>query len=144
VYIPTVEPTVEPPAATKMTYDFGNQYWKLPRNEEELLEAVRWAAREEFLVKVNAPLWVTMELAEQQGTGTWLLHLLNFKTKEPLKDIVVEVRIPAGRRLREAVLEAPEGVSRQVLQVSGRTGAVRFTVPELSVYGLIILRKEQL
>jgi hypothetical protein len=142
VYIPAIEPAVEPPAAT-MNYDFGNMYWKLPKNYEELVEAVRWAAREELSVKVEAPLWVTMELAEQQSTGTWLLHLLNFKTAEPVRDIGVELRIPEGMRLREAVLESPDGAPRQVLDLSAREGTVRFTVPKLHVYDLVVLRSER-
>jgi hypothetical protein len=142
VYIATIEPAVEPPPA-EMSYSFTNKCWKLPKNDAELVEALRWAAREEFSVKVEAPLWVTMELAEQQSTGTWLLHLLNFKTAEPVRDIGVELRIPEGMRLREAVLESPDGVPRQVLDLSAREGTVRFTVPKLHVYDLVVLRSER-
>jgi hypothetical protein len=141
VYIPRIEPTIDPPPAM-MSYLFGKQYWKLAKNHEELVEAVHWAGRQEFSVQVDAPLWVTMELAEQASTGTWLLHLLNFRFEEALKDIPVEVRLPQGRRLREAVLESPDGVARQVLKVTGREGAIAFNVPELKTYDLILLRME--
>ena len=139
VYIPRIEPAIEPPPAM-MSYYFANKYWKLPKNYEELAGAVRWAAREEFSASVEAPLWVTMELAEQKSTGTRLLHLLNFRFEEPLRDITVKVRLPEGRRLREAVLESPDGMSRQVLEISGREGVVSFIVPKLEIYNLILLR----
>ena len=84
-----------------------------------------------------------MELAEQKSTGTWLLHLLNFRTDQPLSDIPVEVRIPDGMRLREAVLESPDGPHRQDLDLSGRQGVVRFSVPKLIIYDLITLRAER-
>ena len=141
VYIPRVEPGAEPPPGM-MSYTFDKQYWKLPKNYEELEEAVRWAGREEFSVKVEAPLWVTMELAEQASTGTWLLHLLNFRFQEALKGIPVEVRLPEGKRLREAILESPDGLARQVLSVTVREGLISFNVPELKTYDLILLRME--
>jgi hypothetical protein len=126
-----------------MTYDFGRQYWKLPKNHEELLAAVRWAGREELSLRVEAPPWVTMELAEQKSSKTRLLHLLNFREEQPLKDIPVEIRVPEGLRLQEAVLEGAEGLPHQVLSASGREGVVSFRVPELRVYALVLLRMEQ-
>jgi hypothetical protein len=141
-YIPRIEPQVAPPAAL-MDYNFSNEYWKLPKNHEELVEAVRWAARGQFSASVDAPLWVTMELAEQKSTKTWLLHLLNFRIEAPLRDIPVEVRIPDGIRLREAILESPDGLHSQALDFSGRQGVVRFSVPKLSIYNVITLRPER-
>jgi hypothetical protein len=123
-----------------MSYNFTHKYWKLPKNYDELLEAVRWAAHDDFSVSVDAPPWVTMELAEQKQTGTWLLHLLNLKIEEPVTNIAVKVRLPRGRRLREAVLESPDGQPRQTLNVSSREGAVSFIVPKLEIYHLVILR----
>jgi hypothetical protein len=71
------------------------------------------------------------------------LHLLNFKTAEPVRDIGVELRIPEGMRLREAVLESPDGAPRQGLDLSACESTVRFTVPKLQVYDLIVLRRQQ-
>jgi hypothetical protein len=143
VYLPCIEPEVTPPPAM-MTYSFPNKYWKLPKNYAELLDAVRWAAREEFSASVEAPLWVTMELAEQKSTQTRLLHLVNFRIEEPVRDIAVKVRLPGGMRLREAVLESPDGQPRQVLQTSVREGVVSFVVPKLNIYNLILLRTEKM
>jgi hypothetical protein len=142
VYIPRIEPEIAPPLAM-MSYYFSNQYWKLPKNYEELAEAVRWAARQEFSARVEAPLWVTMELAEQKGTNTWLLHLLNFRDEEPLVNIPVRIRIPDGMRLREAVLGSPDGLPRQILDIAGSERTLSFTVPKLEVYDLIHLRMER-
>lgn len=139
VYIPQVEPTIPPPTAI-ISYDFSNRYWKLPKNHEQLVEAVSWAARGRFSVRVDAPLWVTMELTEQKRTGTWLLHLLNFKIDEPLRNIPVEIQVPDGARLSEVLFETPDKTHRQALQPSGVQGMVKFTVPYLDSYDLIILR----
>ena len=70
-------------------------------------------------MKVDAPLWVTAELAEQEASSTRLLHLVNFRFQEPVGDIPVQIRIPEGRQLREAVLETPEGESGKALNAFG-------------------------
>jgi len=141
-YIPRVETAMALPPTT-MNYNFSNEYWKLPKNYEMLLEAVRWAARGAFSASVVAPLWVTMELTHQQSTGTRFLHLLNFRPTQPLRDISIEVRIPDGFRLREAILECPEDSLRQVLAFSGRQGLIKSSVPRLNIYDLITLRTER-
>lgn len=141
VYIPRIEPEVEPPPPM-MTYYFGNKYWKLPKNYEDLAEAVRWAGREKFSVKVEAPLWVTMELAAQPASKTWLLHLVNFKIDEPLREIPVQLRIPEGMRLREAVFETPDRPSRAALDVAQQQGVLIFVVPRLQVYSVVFLRMD--
>lgn len=141
VYIPRIQPVVAPPAA-KMTFNFTNQYWKLPKNYEELAEATRWASRQEFSVSVEAPLWVTMELAEQKSTSTWLLHLLNFKEERPLTNIPIRVRIPDGMRLKEVVLESPNDLPRQILVAEIREHTLYFNVPKLEVYDIVFLRMD--
>src|SRR5262249_40467302 len=142
VYIPRLEAATAP-TSTTINYNFSNEYWKLPKNYEILLEAVRWAAREQFSANVDAPLWVTMELAEQQSTQTRFLHLLNFQPTQPLRDIPIEVRIPDGFRLVEAILEVPEDSLHHVLTFSGRQGLVKSNVPRLNIYNLITLRIER-
>jgi Beta-galactosidase len=141
-YLPRIEPEIVPPAAM-MSHYFTNQYWKLPKNYEDLADAVRWVARQEFSVHVEAPLWVTIELAEQKRTNTWLLHLLNFKVDEPLADIPVQIRTSDGMRLREAVLESPDGLERQTLRVSTQTGGASFLIPKLGVYDLVLMQMEK-
>jgi hypothetical protein len=142
VYIPRIEPELTPPPAM-MSHSFTNQYWKLPKNYEDLTDALRWVARQEFSVHVEAPLWVTIELAEQRSTNTWLLHVLNFREDQPLADIPVQIRTPVGMRLREAVLESPDGLEKQTLRASTRTGVASFLIPKLDVYDLVLMQMEK-
>lgn len=139
VYLPQIEPAVDPPPPI-MSYNFPNQCWKLPKNYDELMEAVRWAGRNSFSVNVDAPLWVTMELAEQKRSNTWLLHLVNFRMAEAIMDIPLHVTIPRNMRLQAAVLESPDDVPRQALEVKGQEGVVSINVPKLEVYDIILLR----
>ena len=141
VHVPQIEAAAPAPTA-QMNYHIPNALWKLPRNAEALLAAVKQAAGGKFSAEVDAPAWVTSELADQPVTGTRLLHLINFKYQEPLRDISVKVRLPQGTQLREAVVETPDGPT-QVLRVTTEGDAVSFRVPELKVYDLVLLRTER-
>jgi hypothetical protein len=141
-YIPRVEPATTPPRA-QMSYDIGDEHWKLPVNYTELAEAVKWAAGGELTATVQAPLWVTAELAQQASTNTWLVHLVNYNCTKPASGISVSVHIPAGFRLRGATLQTPDGGGPEMLKVETREGAVSFKVPRLLVYDLILLKLER-
>jgi len=143
VYIPRIESSTPPPPPDT-NYNITNRYWTLPKNHAEMVAAVKWAAREQFSAEVEAPLWVTMELARQPGTNSLLLHLLNFKTTAPVADIQVKLNIPAGMKVKEAVVETPDGGGRQVLSVVGNGQTVSFRVPALKIYDLVLLRLEKL
>jgi hypothetical protein len=139
VYIPTVQPSVEPPPA-HINYHFEGRYWKLPRNHEELIAAVEWASAGRLAAKVAAPASVTMELVEQKSTGTLLLHLINFDFRRPVENIDVSLRVPAGFAAGDVVLESPDDGRRETLATSTHTGALAFRIPRLAVYDLAVIR----
>jgi len=141
-YIPQIEAAVPAPRA-QMHYTVANKYWKLPKNHSELLQSVKWAAGEELTAEVEAPEWVTMELARQRGTGLWLLHLVNYNTTKPVENIGVTVRMPAGMKLTEALVETPDGGGHQLLPVATQGQTVTFRVPRLKVYDLVLLRPDK-
>jgi hypothetical protein len=138
IYVPRIE-AVAPAPPAQMSYDVPNTLWKLPHNAAALVAAVKQAAGGKLSAEVQAPEWVVAELADQPATGTRLLHLINFKLQEPLRNIPVKVRLPQGAQFREAVLETTDGPSRKLpVTVEGET--ISFQVPELKVYSLVLLR----
>jgi hypothetical protein len=141
IHVPQIEAAVPAPAA-QLNYHVPNGLWKLPRNAEALLAAVKQAAGGKLSAEVDAPAWVTAELADQPKTGTRLLHLINSKFGEPLRDIPVRVRLPQGAQLREAVVETPDGPP-QKLDATVEGDTVSFRVPELKVYDLVLLRTDR-
>jgi len=140
VYIPRIEPAVEPPPA-QVAYAFGNHYWHLPRNHEDLIASIRWAARDQLSAEVKAPRWVTIELA-QQGGGLLLLHLVNYKPKETVQNIQATIRPPAKFRVKEASLVTPEHISGQKLTLESGPGNVSMVIPSMRVYALITMSLE--
>jgi len=139
VYIARIEPAVAPPPP-QLSYYIRNSNFRLPKNSEDMAEAIRWAAGGPLSVQVDAPIWVTMELADQHGSGNRVLHLLNFKVDEPLKNIPVRLRAPAGAAFDEAVVYSADGDPAQTLKPNRLDGAVSFNVPQLKIYSMVVLR----
>jgi hypothetical protein len=142
VYIPRVEPAVEPPAP-QVAYSFPNHYWHLPKNHEDLIASIHWAARNQLSAEVKAPDWVTMELARQEG-GPLLLHLVNYKPTETVRDIGVIIRPPAKCRVKEAVLVTPENVTGQNVKLKSGQDHISLVIPSMRVYALVIMSLEEI
>jgi hypothetical protein len=135
-YIPSIQAAMDPPDP-QMSYRFGDDYWKLPRNASELVEAVVWAGGNRV---VKAPPQVAVEVAEQRATGRLLLHLVNYNFSRKVQNLEAAVPVPSGRTVREAVIETPDGAGSDVEAVTVKDGVARFRVPSLAVYNLIVLR----
>jgi hypothetical protein len=140
VYFPEVKPAVEKPPTAPMT----SVYWKLPVNEEELIEAVRWAAGQPLSLEVKAPPTVTAELMERQAKAELLLHLLNYNSARTpsVADIDVSLQLPQGKKVRNISLLSPDGETAGSLPVTVREGSAAFLVPRLQTYDLVVIQLE--
>lgn len=136
-YLPALEPALEKPPAAPMT----SQYWKLPKNWEGLVRAVRWAARGELPLEVKGPLTVTAELVEQRAAGRLLVHLLNYDAarRPEAGRIEVSVRLPAGKSVSRAQLISPDEKGPQPLACTVRQGRATCVVPRLRTYSVAVL-----
>lgn len=138
VYVPEVKPAIEKPRAARMT----SQYWKLPVNWQELVEAVRWAANGRLSLEVNAPLTVVAEVTEQKQEGKLLVHFLNYDVARVpnVRDIAADLAVPEGKTVKGVSLLTPDGPGRPDLPYNFRNGRVTFTVPALETYTLVAVR----
>jgi hypothetical protein len=110
----------------------------LPDNRADLLEAVRWAAGGPFQVEIKAPETVTMSLYAQP-TGRRLLHLVNYDEANPARDIEITLQLPEEKSGANVSLLSPdfEGAKPLDTHLTGR--ALRFTVPQLHLYSLLVI-----
>ena len=134
VYIPQVQPAMEKPPNAAMT----SQYWKLPVNWHELIDAVKWAAGGELSLEVQAPPHVAAELIDQKSRV--LVHLLNYAAERgPVSGkIAVSVAIPQGRKVVTAYLISPDHAVES-LEVAMRDNRAQFAAPRLDTYGVAVL-----
>jgi hypothetical protein len=136
VYIPQIEPSTPPPPP-QINYSFGNQYWALPKNYKDLVSAVSWASNERLTAEIEAPLSVAAELIARKDSSTWLLHLVNFDIRHPVRDIAVRLRVPAGMKVQEATAQSPDFETCHTLAATTRGDLASFRVPRLQIYDLI-------
>jgi hypothetical protein len=88
----------------------------------------------------EAPLGLCAELTEQ--TRRRLVHLVNYRTDGPIREVAVTVRIPSGRRVRAVTLASPDRDADLSVPFQEQAGAVCFTVPEVRVYEIAALECE--
>jgi len=136
VYIPRIEPRLEPPPA-QMTYAFGSEYWRLPRNAADLIAAVVWAGASRPVL--NAPPSVAVEVVRQRATGKLLMHLVNYNDSKPAENLQVAWRLPANATVSRAVVDSPEQSGPRALALSVRDGVAHFRIPSVAVYGVVEL-----
>jgi hypothetical protein len=109
----------------------------LPENRRELLDAVRGAAGGPLQVEVKAPDTVTMSFYVQPS-GRRLLHLVNYDEGHPVSNIEVVVQQPENRPVSVNLL-SPDSDNSQTLPKEQRVRELRFRVPRLGVYGLVVI-----
>lgn len=136
VYFPALEPAVDSPDP-RMSYDFPNRYWHLPRNYAAFVEALRWAAGGSG-VTVDAPLSVAAEWARQEGTGTLLLHLVNYDFAKPVRNVTAKLHLQPGFYPGSVTLESPDSGQKADLTPVVKDGEAEVRIPELGVYSLIV------
>jgi len=140
VYIAKVRPALEKPPSAPMT----SQYWKLPLNSGELLEAVKWAADEKLSLEVTAPSTqnVVVEVMKQESRR--LVHLLNYDVvRNPrVAGIEVNVDIPEGKKVSQVKVLSPDREGEQTVERTDKGSQVQFRVPELATYNLVVIQLE--
>lgn len=139
VYISELKPQRQKPPAAPMT----SEYWGLPLNWQELYEAVRWAAGDQLALEVTGPLTVAAELTEQREKRKLLVHLLNYDVARTprVENVVAELKAPFSGRLKDISLFTPDGPGIPGLPYESlRNGRLRFAVPYLNTYSVIVLR----
>ena len=140
VYITSIEPAIDRSEFANMS----NKYWKLPKNWQQLKEAVKWAAGGELSLDLKAPPYVVAELLEQKELNELILHLVNFNVVvEPEVDKVqVDLNIPEGMDIKQvSMLTATEsGTQTKSLKFKMDKTRIHITVPKLNAYAMLIIK----
>jgi hypothetical protein len=147
-YLPGVVPAVAPPAPesglTVGGGGFTNKYWKLPKNSEEIVAAIRHAAGAPFPVEFErAPLTTVMELTDKKDGSARVFHWINYKLGAVVKPAKVSVAIPEGRKVTSVELLSPDRPGAQNLPYTHAGNRVRLTLPALEVYHVAVIHLSQ-
>ncbi len=130
-YLSEVRPAIEKPPAEPM----HSRFWKLPRNADELVAAVRWVGRG-LNLNVEAPSTVALNLLRQPTNHACLLHLINYDA-EPTQNVKVSARLAATTPAPRLCVYSPEAAEVAELQATARNGWLTFTLPRLETYAVV-------
>ena len=106
-------------------------------DDGNISDAVRRACADELALVVQAAPGLCSELTKQAGRR--LVHLVNYRADDSVKNIVTRVRLPAGSHVKTVMLTSPERKSDLQLSFEEQDGVVMFTVPEVRIYEIAVL-----
>lgn len=120
-------------------FEINNRFWKLPRNWQDAVESIRWAAGGELPVRAGGPPFLVINLTAQPARRRVLLHLVNYNHKNvpSLHRIEVRCRLPRGEAVKRVRLYSPDAEGGPIPLKAAQSGAeAAFTVPELKAYAI--------
>jgi UDP-N-acetylenolpyruvoylglucosamine reductase len=127
-----------PPASS--FFNIGPQFWKFPKNGQELVEAVRWAARDELPVQVSGPSSLIANLVEQSERKLLCLHLVNYDSRGmKAENVEVRLRLPAGATVNQVKLISPNAEGSQTLPARMDGAEALFSVPDARQYSVVVV-----
>jgi hypothetical protein len=80
-------------------------------------------------------------LTEQPGRR--LVHLVNYRDNDPMRDVAVSLQLPKGGRAKRVTLASPDRHADQTVLFEQEGGRVRFTVPEVRIYEIAAVEFEK-
>ncbi len=107
---------------------------------DDILGAVGRACANELSLSLQAEPGLCSELTEQSGRR--LVHLVNYRADDPIKNITINLRLPAECHVKSVTLAGPEREHDIKLTFTEQAGVVTFTVPQVSIYGIAVVTFE--
>ncbi|MBN2128268.1 MAG: hypothetical protein JW741_02190, partial [Sedimentisphaerales bacterium] len=71
--------------------------------------------------------------------GRRLVHLVNYRTDTPARNIAVTVQLPDGKQVKNVRLARPEHDKDANLEIRRQEGAITCVVPAIDVYGIVVI-----
>ncbi len=140
-YIPDVV-TDGPQPEGEPYFSIRNNCWKRPKNWQEIIDSVVWAARGDIPVDVIGPDSLIINLVSQPEKRRMILHLVNYRDKlNPLIESVKVVwRPPQGRGSAEVRIVSPDAGTPELLTATMEASGVSFTIPAIHTYSVAIMK----
>jgi hypothetical protein len=138
VYLPGVEYDGPLPEAESY-FNISNRFWKRPKNWEQIIDAVRWAANDDPPLQVAGPDFLVANLVEQPARQRRLIHLVNYDARHTptISSVRVTCAVPKGKVAKDVRLYEVESDSPRALDFTPEPSLVSFTIPEMKTYAVI-------
>ncbi|MGO8718783.1 MAG: hypothetical protein ACLQMO_06145 [Acidobacteriaceae bacterium] len=138
VYFPGIEFDGAMPTAESY-FTIGPKFWKRPKNWQELLDAVTWAAQGDIPLQVDGPDFLAANLVEQPEKRRRLVHLVNYNPREmpSIENITVKCAVPEGKSANAVTLYSVHSDTGDAIDFRMQGENAVFSVPRLNTYGMV-------
>jgi hypothetical protein len=140
VYIPGVVydgPLPEP----ENYFNISNRFWKRPKNWEDIIDSIRWAAKGQIPVEIDGPEFLVANVVQQSMKQRLLIHLVNYNAQnvQAISSIDVKCQLPQGKTPREIKIVSPDEETPRALNFATQNSATLFTIPQVKVYSVVVV-----
>jgi hypothetical protein len=156
VYIPAIVPAIGLSAASGGTGDetdlagpgpsrrsgFPAELWVLPKNHQEVYQAIAANVTTGLAITTEAPLTTVMELLTRKTSNETIVHFVNFNEKRPVAPFVVHLKKQMRHKIASVRVFAPEFDDPKVVPFTDENGRVNFTVPGMRQYAMVVVAHE--
>ena len=107
-------------------------------SDADVLGAIQQACDDRLTLSIHADSGLCSELTEQPGRR--LVHLVNYSNNDPIKNVLVNMRLPAGCDVEAVLLKSPERERDIDLLYEEEGDRVKFVVPTVSIYEIAVIK----
>jgi hypothetical protein len=129
----------EPGATAQRGVHMNPPQWVLPKNAEEIYRTVVAAMAGGLSITTEAPLTTVMEIQKREKTQETIAHFVNFESKKRVAPFAVTVKKQHVGTVKSVTCLSPERDEPVKLEFAEAGGVVKFTVPEMGVYAMVVV-----
>jgi hypothetical protein len=133
----------EPGAASQQTPKMSPPQWVLPKNHQEIFDAITTNMPRGLSLTSDAPLTTVAELLTKPETHETLVHFVNFDRQHPLAPFNVTVRKQFAGAVKSVTAFSPDADDPQPLQFESSGDSITFTAPAMRVYSMIVIAQDK-
>ncbi|HTB85138.1 MAG TPA: beta-galactosidase [Candidatus Sulfotelmatobacter sp.] len=129
----------EPGAASQATPKMSPPQWLLPKNHQEIYDAIAGNLPRGLSLTSDAPVTTVAELLTRPETQETIVHFVNFDRQHPLSPFPAAVRSQFGGKVKSVTCFSPDAEDPVNLDFEVTGDTVSFTVPSLRIYSMIVI-----
>jgi hypothetical protein len=153
IYIPEIQRTdvkaekgtgkaeeAEPGATSQNTPRMSPTQWVLPKNHQEIYDAITGGLPAGLSLTSQAPLTTVAELLNRSATHETIVHFVNFDRQHRLSPFKASVRKQFAGKVVSVTCLSPDLNDPLPLKFNESGGQVSFTVPAMRIYSMVVIR----
>ena len=132
----------EPGASSRRSERMSPSEWVLPKNHDDIYQAVAGALPRGLSIVVNAPLTTIVELLNRPSSRETIVHFINFDRSTKVGPITATVRRQYPGAVKSVTCLSPDRDDPVKVEFQQTDERIAFTVPSIRVYSMVVISSE--